>query len=535
MAPLRSPLAPLILKRSGHASSGTDLSLGASVGIAVGVACLFSLVVIAGLGLCWRHYRSKPRRTRRTPRVRSLEAMKCGSAGRSKGSQPSKSRFGSVLLSVLSPRRRKPRGEPHALPEEGAQPRHIPDTPLPDKELEDLHEPAIELEGSVFGDGKQIRDVSPSPFEEANHPHVDAQGPVLPYYSRSTSERDSSPMRHSRQEDRPSPPLVRNMDINSLVLTVPSTKPAPPAAWHRKRTGPPPPLTIAPPIHSRSPSDAYSTYATTNSPYGYYSFNLPPLPSSSSNDDLMPDFTYGPHSSHSSHSNRSTHPLQYPPTSPQSPVSAPSMSRSDSGAQMDSPSLPPPTPTHQRGQQQHPPPSQTQRAPIHTTSFECLGPLPDNIPMPSPHQFRTTEQQQQQQQKSRASSPPPPPRIRVPKGHSTRSPTPSTGSASPVYIQDPLLHENNPFRPHHSPVNSTFSREHSRRVHHHHEQDLEVETERRQSSDSLGSNFTVEEEARIQAQIVKNLEMLGKERVIGGDDIVHIPQVSGRRYSWEDS
>lgn len=520
MAPLRSPLASL--KRSAHSSAGTDLSLGASVGIAVGVACIFSIAVIAGL--YWHRSRSKRRRTRRAPRASSWEAMKCGTAGR--GPQPSQSRFGSILLSVFTSRRRKSRSEPRPLPEHDAQPRRIPDAPLPDKELDNLHEPAAELEGSVCGDGKQRCGVSPSPFEDASR-QVDAHGHVPPHSSGSKSEQHVGPAEHHCSED-PSPPLLRNLDINSLVLTVPSTKPAPPAAWHRKRTGPPPPLTIAPPIHSRSPSDTYSTYAGTYSPYEYYSFNLPPLPSSSSNDGHAPDAIHGPHSLHSSNSNRSTQPLRHP-TSPQSPGSAPSMSRSDSGAQMDSPSLPPPTPTHQRGQ----PPSQTQRAPIHTTSFECLGPLPDNIPIPSPHSFRTEPQGSQSS---------PPPRILVPKEHSIRSPTPSTESASPVYIQDPLLHESNPFR---GPVNPAISREHSfrddddRHRHHphhpHHEQDCAVDRERRQSSDSLGSNFTVEEEARIQAQVVKNLEMLGKERVIGGDDIVHIPQVSGRRYSWEDN
>ncbi|PSR80631.1 hypothetical protein BD289DRAFT_455186 [Coniella lustricola] len=64
--------------------------------------------------------------------------------------------------------------------------------------------------------------------------------------------------------------------------------------------------------------------------------------------------------------------------------------------------------------------------------------------------------------------------------------------------------------------------------------DFQPPRQRRPSADSLGSNFTVEEEARIQAQIVKNLSMIGKERVVGGNDIVHIPQISNKRYSWEN-
>jgi hypothetical protein len=67
--------------------------------------------------------------------------------------------------------------------------------------------------------------------------------------------------------------------------------------------------------------------------------------------------------------------------------------------------------------------------------------------------------------------------------------------------------------------------------HHHHHR--HGGAGRRRSVDSLGSNFTVEEEARIQAQVVRNLSMLGQERVGGEGDMVHIPQPSARRFSFE--
>lgn len=112
----------------------------------------------------------------------------------------------------------------------------------------------------------------------------------------------------------------------------------------------------------------------------------------------------------------------------------------------------------------------------------------------------------------------------------------------------PTFHETTSLRPQPSPGAPVY-RERSLRAHVGHVDEDEDEDGhdadddhegtrfgglRRQSTDSLGSNFTVEEEERIQAQIAKNLAMLGQERVFGTTDIVHIPQYPERRYSWEE-
>lgn len=531
-----SPMAPVNLlstpwKRSHNGSDGGSttkgLNLGASIGIAVGIAFFASaLLVVCVYCYCNRNRR---RRTRQSPRANAAwDTVKSETPGTGRVAPSSNTRIARVLA-IFSPESWKPSGRRQGLPrDDAARLRQLPDslvTPyMPGKELDQLRKPTAELEGSIFGDGQalhgaeHLRGTTPSPFEPANI-QTASQGPVPAYSTGTKLEQDVSAVAHYRSEDT-SWPTPRSLDINSLALSMPSTTATPPAAWHRKRTGPPPPLTIAPPVHSRSPSDAYSTYATTRSPYEFYSFNLPPLPSSTSIDAFAPSLPCSAYSLHSSDSTRSSQPLRRP-ISPQSPLSATSMrSRSDSSAQTSS--FP-----HRQPQSQ----TQTQRIPSDVTEFVCLGPLPESIPMPSPDQFRT---ERQQQQKSSPRSPP-----RAPP-----SPVFSVGSASPAYSQDPLLHDSDPFRPRHSPASLAFpsaSEEEEEERHPWHRLDGDggglfsgLERERRPSADSLGSNFTVEEEERIQAQIVKNLEMLGQERVVGGDDIVHIPQISGRRYSWED-
>lgn len=505
--------------------SESSLGLGATVGIAIAIA------FICSFGLASFVYFYYVRRSRTmTPRARRknwADAMENGVHG-TKVLAP-KTRFGRVL-SVFSYKRQKSRGHlhkrsSHCLADEDLRPRQ-----LPGKEFEAVREPVVELEGGLaegstpFFGAEVTRSLSP--FEDAHE--VDGNGPVLPYSSSARkSVQDGSMTGHYRPQGAPS------MELNNLVITMPSTTDAPPAAWHRKRTGPPPPLTIEPPgMHSQSPSDAYSaysTYATAHSPYEYCSINVPgvpPLPSCLPNDGFGTRVLYDrANSPHSSNSNHSSHPLQLPP-SPQTPGSIPSISRSDSGAQEMNP-LVPPTPTYSLPRSQ---PSPQRANVIDATHFECLGPLPDHIPIPSPPHFRTQHQPQQDPFLS--------PRIRTPENRpsmeqeSRNTTISTTGESIQVFVQDPLLHETNPFRPHHSPVNPTFTREDSVRAHS--LQDSDLRNARRESTDSLGSNFTVEEEAMIQAQIVKNLDALDKERVMGEMDIVHIPQISERRYSWEN-
>lgn len=283
-------------------------------------------------------------------------------------------------------------------------------------------------------------------------------------------------------------------------------------------------------MHTRSPSDAYSahpTYGTATSAYTYGSINIPqvpPLPLHIRSDELDQRFPHdGSLSAGVSTSHSTPHLFTYPP-SPETPGSIPSMSRYDSRPQASFP-LSPPTPTYVTSQSRT---LSSSRIPDDAT-FECLGPLPVNVPIPSPPHFRTIHQQQHDP-------------FLTPQASRSSLKTPSE-TTEVVYVQDPLLHDTNPFRPHtHSPAHATFTAAAAAAASAAASSDGANDTglrssrtpRRRDSSDSLGSNFTVEEEARIQAQIVKNLDALDKERVMGESDIVHIPHIPERRYSWED-
>ncbi|CAN8102395.1 unnamed protein product [Discula destructiva] len=486
-----------------------------------------------------------------TPRVRREPWKTMESAGY--GTNAGAPRKGlDRVLSVFNSKRTPPRRESrtHSLqsnrpPQDGSQLRQQ----LPDKQYDafrepTIREPAIELDGGWGKDraaapfGAEVGH-QPGPFGAA-HRQLDAHGPVPPHKPVLKSEPDASWDAHYRPQDSPPAPSIPSLEMNHMVITTN----APPAAWHRKRTGPPPPLTIEPPgMYSQSPSDAvsaYSTYATPHSSYTYSSIHVPevpPLPSPIPVEHYGQQFSYGgSHSARSSDSDGSSRLLhQYPP-SPQSPGSTPSMSRSDSAAQESFP-LPPPTPTY--SQPQHHAPARIPE----DAHFECLGPLPANIPIPSPPHFRTAHQQQSKDPflTPRTRSPEDRSPITAKGSNSTMASAFSaraneTGSEAVGFVQDPLLHETNPFRPHHqSPTHATFLSASAQEGGNDTTTSRSSRTpRRRESTDSLGSNFTVEEEARIQAQIVKNLDALDKERVMGEEDIVHIPQISERRYSWEE-
>ncbi|KAI3402238.1 hypothetical protein diail_167 [Diaporthe ilicicola] len=321
---------------------------------------------------------------------------------------------------------------------------------------------------------------------------------------------------HRPQEySPPNPAPYPEVNYNTLP-SMPS--PATPRFSTRqyRRFDLPSPITIAPQKMSaslvKSSSSANNSTFISYSPYEHSTpHTVSPLPT----DDVGPYPRQGPSSSHSSNSNQSSRSSQ----SPSSLVShgpVPSISRNNSAVKpVESRSLPPPTPTYH----------QSQRAPIDTENIICLGPMPDNVQFPSPSNNRFRSQSQQ--------GPQSPPVLVIPNEQHSSPASPSSPS-SPVY-QDLYLHDQSPLPPYQSPVKSVFTRELSLHSSRQADDASYREGERRGSTDSLGSNFTVEEEARIQAQIVKNLSMLGQERVGGESDIVHVPQPSPRRYSWEET
>ncbi|POS70816.1 hypothetical protein DHEL01_v210790 [Diaporthe helianthi] len=309
----------------------------------------------------------------------------------------------------------------------------------------------------------------------------------------------------------PSPPA--SAPYNQLQYSSLPSMPSP--ATPRFSTRPnrrfdvPSPITVAPQPASaslvKSSTNADSTFMSSSPNQHHTPHTVSPLPAA----DAGPVSRQGPPSSHSSESNQSSR-------ASRSLVSLSSISRNNSTAKAtESRSLPPPTQTYH----------QSQRAPIDTEDIVCLGPMPDNMQFPSPsnNHFRSLSQQ----------NPRSPPMLVIPNGQQRSSPASPSSPPSPV-TQDLFLHDQSPLAPYQSPVKSVFTRELSLRSDGPGTESPYREADRRGSTDSLGSNFTVEEEARIQAQIVKNLSMLGQERVGGEGDIVHVPQPSPRRYSWEE-
>ncbi|KAI1763650.1 acid protease [Hypoxylon sp. FL1150] len=124
-----------------------------------------------------------------------------------------------------------------------------------------------------------------------------------------------------------------------------------------------------------------------------------------------------------------------------------------------------------------PPPASIQRAPIDASRVICLGPLPDNVRLP--HQ---------------------PPQPTIPG----------------VLHQDDQDAQEIAYLPMpHIPFIGENSHRASRRV---------------STADTLGSNYTVEEEARL-AAVRETTDTFGR---IDGDDLIHIPQPALKRYSWEE-
>ena len=144
-----------------------------------------------------------------------------------------------------------------------------------------------------------------------------------------------------------------------------------------------------------------------------------------------------------------------------------------------------------------PPSPVYQRAPIDPSRIVCLGPLPENVQLPNQRpsipQLITTDP------RTPAAPPPPPP--------------PQPSSVSPVHS-----------------VSSHSLRGDDRRL----------------SSDTLGSNFTVEEENRMRHEMSRQTSTIAEHeddsphspnsmgRIDAGSELIHVPQLAERRYSWEE-
>ncbi|TLS29821.1 hypothetical protein PpBr36_01263 [Pyricularia pennisetigena] len=185
------------------------------------------------------------------------------------------------------------------------------------------------------------------------------------------------------------------------------------------------------------------------------------------------------------------------------------------------------------------PPTAVQRTPIDQSEIVCLGPLPENIclpnqqsPLPRNQTTILPSDSASQAAGTDASTdmPTSPPSSHMP-AYPQRSTTPPTAATS----RQPLSPQADPRRGLRieTPSNS-FG--------------LIKRASRRDSSESLGSDFTVDEEERMvdndivrqqdrraaDADGVSPQSTSSPERIDAATELIHIPQVSERRYSWED-
>ncbi|KAL2260791.1 hypothetical protein VTK26DRAFT_5117 [Humicola hyalothermophila] len=251
---------------------------------------------------------------------------------------------------------------------------------------------------------------------------------------------------------------------------------------------------ISPTAHYRpsdEPSPASSpTYANSNSvpgtlpspmtPHGDWThrmFDLPSPMTVANPTHLSPNYSNGPD-----------------PGSGQSPVSPRSIHSSQAFAPSPvTPSGSDPSPTSTRSMQL---PSPTiQRTPIDPSRVICLGPLPENVQLPRPQ-------------------PPLPPIV-------PRDASPPDGGSAGLPPPQTLRH---------------------------------YRSATQGSNDTLGSNFTVEEADRLRSAGLTVHPTVGEmipppqggeeddfprsprsmERIEAGSELVHVPQVAEKRYSWED-
>lgn len=483
------------------------LRVGVIVGICIGVLGVLCIAAVVLRSCC-----CTIRNSRQMPRTATSEDLK-EEAFEMREEVP-RTRIGRVFSRIIS-RRWKPRGQEfYELSRDSSHPGRA----------------SINRDHALRTSRSELDGTQLNPSSEAKYwPNQSTDG--LTAYQRALQKLDReahapterksvheiSLQGHHYRTQEPSPPAsapYTEVSYNSLP-SMPS--PATPRFSTRqtRRFDVPSPISIAPQKVStslvKSSTNANSTFISY-SPYQYHTpHTVSPLPT----DDAGPVTRHGPSSSHSSKSYQSSRSSQSPVSlSTRGPVS--SISRNNSAVRpVEARSLPPPTPTYH----------QSQRAPIDTENIICLGPMPDNVQFPSPsnNHFRSQSQQ----------NPRSPPKLVIPTEQ--HSPPASPSSPSSPVTQDLFLHDQSPLAPYQSPVKSVFTRELSLHSNRQGADGSYREGERRGSTDSLGSNFTVEEEARIQAQIVKNLSMLGHERVGGEGDIVHVPQPSPRRYSWEET
>lgn len=253
---------------------------------------------------------------------------------------------------------------------------------------------------------------------------------------------------------------------------------------------------------SNEPSPASSpTYATTNSLPDSLPSPLSPHPDwATRHFDLPSPMTVAPTSFHPHRATSNSDPnSSYSPVSPHSSSQFPQTYAPSSISRSDSNNVSPTSPVGSVGSFRSLRASPSyQRTPIDPTRVVCLGPLPENVELPL----------------QRA----PIPRIFAPDGRMVNPNLPLVQRQDESPVAGSLKHSN---------------------------------SNGRGSNETLGSNYTVEEENRLQTEGLASPGIRpsygtgdsqdfprsphSMERIEAGSELVHVPQVAEKRYSWEEN
>lgn len=320
------------------------------------------------------------------------------------------------------------------------------------------------------------------------------QGPVPTYtpseehgsMTHGKSAQDVTHLAHYRPADDPSPVSSPTDGTGSLPLAGLPSPLSPHPDWRTRMFDFPSPMTVAPPAHLAPISVASDPSASGGSGGSNYSPVSPHTPYSPQ--------TYAPSSVSRSNSNG---------ISPTSPVGSMRL---------------PPTPT-------------CQRTPIDPSRVICLGPLPENVQLPHQQPSLTSLRSRSTPQQPSMTS------MRSAQQHpslmSMRSiPQIVTPDRSASQGGGPLSRRQQPPRENLAAIRRSRSS--------------------RGSNDSLGSNFTMEEENQLtggESSARPPTEVppppppatddfprspRSMERIETGCELVHVPQVADKRYSWEE-
>lgn len=320
------------------------------------------------------------------------------------------------------------------------------------------------------------------------------QGPVPTYtpseehgsMTHGKSAQDVTHLGHYRPADDPSPVSSPTDGTGSLPLAGLPSPLSPHPDWRTRMFDFPSPMTVAPPAHLAPISVASDPSASGGSGGSNYSPVSPHTPYSPQ--------TYAPSSVSRSNSNG---------ISPTSPVGSMRL---------------PPTPT-------------CQRTPIDPSRVICLGPLPENVQLPHQQPSLTSLRSRSTPQQPSMTS------MRSAQQHpslmSMRSiPQIVTPDRSASQGGGPLSRRQQPARENLAAIRRSRSS--------------------RGSNDSLGSNFTMEEENQLTGESSSARPPTeappppppatddfprsprSMERIETGCELVHVPQVADKRYSWEE-